>query len=406
VLAYVLPVALAAPLWAGREHSLLWRHWYQDLGSGVGMAVGIVGLWGMLVVNNYGMDYALAYLAGAAPASSQLWPQTWPRYAYLLLLVPMLLPWAAWPLVYQRFLQALRHQHTGIGAGFVLWWVVPALVLLTLTTVPQPQWLVPLLPAGAMIIAYPLLNEELVDHTEGRLLISLIPPLVIGGLVLASVAPLLSGAWVGLVGADYILYAGIAAAGIGILVALLPRIPWALRTVLVVVGLLMTAAPVLPTIPALSPTLAHIPFWVGIVIAVIAIGSAWAPHLHFHARILKIGALNTVLALTLIAGAGVRLIPSSVIDGPAALLSAARARGEPIAHIGAYDGRYTFAARLQRPVAELEPEQAVQWAARHPDGLVVADSTPLDSPLPPEFQARSVHGAVRVWRANTLTSLR
>jgi 4-amino-4-deoxy-L-arabinose transferase-like glycosyltransferase len=404
-LVYVLPVALAGPLWAGREHALLWRHWYLDLGSGAGLALGVVVLWGMLVVNAYGMDYALAYLAGALPVSSAFWPQHWPRYTYLLLPLPLLLPWAAWPLVYQRLWHALR-QHPGIGAGFVLWWVLPALVLLMLITVPQPQWLVPLMPAGAMIIAYPLLNEELFDHTEGRLLLSLIPPLVIGGFVVASAAPLLSGAWVGLVGADHILYAGLAAAGIGVLAALLPRLSWPLRTVLVVAGLLTAAVSVLPTIPVVSTALSQVPPWAGIVAAVVAVVSAWTPQLSFHVRIIKIGALNLVLALALLAGAGVRLFPSSVLDGPAALLSAAQARGEPIAHVGTYDGRYSFAARLQKPVVELGPGQVAQWAARHPGGVVVADTIPLDPPAAPAFEARSLRGQVRVWRANTLASFR
>jgi 4-amino-4-deoxy-L-arabinose transferase-like glycosyltransferase len=53
------------------------------------------------------------------------------------------------------------------------------------------------------------------------------------------------------------------------------------------------------------------------------------------------------------------------------------ARDVPIAWIGPYYGQFNFLARLQRPVAVLdprEPEEILGWIASHPDGEVVTTS--------------------------------
>ena len=52
----------------------------------------------------------------------------------------------------------------------------------------------------------------------------------------------------------------------------------------------------------------------------------------------------------------------------------------PIAVAGSYAGEYGYAARLSRPVAVIEPEQAAAWLGAHPDGVLVA-SYRTDPPM-------------------------
>ncbi len=402
-LAYVLPVGLLAPLWAGREHALRWRHWYMDFGSGLGVALGVVVLWGMVVSIEYGQDYALAYFVGALPTDSALYPQDLPPYAYLALLLPLLLPWSVWPLVYHR-LWEIRGRRPGVGTSFVFCWVAPALLLLALFTAPQPQWLLPLLPAAAMAVTYLLINEELFDHGEDRFLVSLTPPLVVGGLVLATLAPVLSGRWVTLVGADYLFYVGLAASGVGVLTAVLPRLGWAARLVLMVSGLAMAAIHVLPPIDGVPPLLMRVPIWFGIAVIAVTLATAWTPRFHFYGRVVKIAVLNAALALALLTVADRRFFPVAAVDGPAELMVQAQARGSAIGHVGDYDGRYTYTARLLQPMDIVSPQQVGAWAAAHPDGLIVADTTPWNSPFSPLFESESIRDHVRVWSTNTLIS--
>jgi 4-amino-4-deoxy-L-arabinose transferase-like glycosyltransferase len=402
-LVYVLPPALLAPLWAGREHALRWQHWYQDLASGVGVALGVVLLWGMFVVNEYGQEYAFAYLYGALPVASALYPRDLPPYAYLLMLFPLLLPWAAWPLPWLRLWQ-LHRERPGTGTVFILSWVVPALLLLALVADPQPQFLLPLLPAGAMVITYLLLNEELFDQGEDRILVSLAPPLILGGLMLASLAPLLSGAWVTDLGASNLLYLGATAAAGGLLVIVLPRLGMVPRLLLMLVGIFLLAIPILPPIDGIPAGLRELPIWVGAVIAVLGLASGFVPRFHFYGRVVKIAAINVAFAMALLAVADLRLFPSQAMDAPARLLSRTEAEGRPIAHIGDYDGRYTFAARLKSPIEVLTPDQISAWAASHPRGLVVADSFPWETAVSPQLERKTLLDTVRIWSADTLLS--
>ena len=49
----------------------------------------------------------------------------------------------------------------------------------------------------------------------------------------------------------------------------------------------------------------------------------------------------------------------------------AHALGRPAAYVGHYQGEFGFVGRLAEPMAVLRPAEAVDWARRHPDGLVV-----------------------------------
>jgi 4-amino-4-deoxy-L-arabinose transferase-like glycosyltransferase len=96
-LLYTLPVALAGPLWAGREHALRWRNWYLDIATGLVVGVGLVAMWGLVVSIEYGVGYALDHLVGVLPEELNLFARNQPMYWYAVLLPVAIMPWTVCP---------------------------------------------------------------------------------------------------------------------------------------------------------------------------------------------------------------------------------------------------------------------------------------------------------------------
>jgi hypothetical protein len=86
-------------------------------------------------------------------------------------------------------------------------------------------------------------------------------------------------------------------------------------------------------------------------------------------------------------------------------LAMIEARSRPIAHLGKYHGQFHFAGRLVRPLTVLGTSEVGPWAARHPDGVVVAYSR--GEPIPgAQFSQRMRGRFVSVLPARTAASMR
>ncbi|HET6631723.1 MAG TPA: glycosyltransferase family 39 protein [Rhodanobacteraceae bacterium] len=94
---------------------------------------------------------------------------------------------------------------------------------------------------------------------------------------------------------------------------------------------------------------------------------------------------------------------------PAArLLGRADAAGQAIVDLGPYAGQYHFLGRLRHPIKRIRPDQLADWAARHPQGLVLTSPETL---RPADLHyAQLVHpfrsSWVVIWRARVLVTLR
>ena len=118
--------------------------------------------------------------------------------------------------------------------------------------------------------------------------------------------------------------------------------------------------------PAGAPDwLAAVPAWTGWAIIALALAALAINRLPALAAL----AVGTVI----IAHLGLRMAARPYYDlaPTAAALGPIDAQGRPIAWIGEYHGQLNFLARLRRPVAELAPEQALDWAAAHRDGVLL-----------------------------------
>lgn len=110
--------------------------------------------------------------------------------------------------------------------------------------------------------------------------------------------------------------------------------------------------------------------WWGI--AVVALGIAMLFALRWLRNPLWPALVTLVLALVfklaLIQGPGIRYDVRAV----AAQVHAAQERGQPIVHLGWHHGVYEFAGRLTQPLPVIPIEKLPQWAAEHPNGLVMS----------------------------------
>jgi len=347
ILLHVLPAAAAAPWWAPQLRGRLGR-WYLDLLYGVLLGAAIALAWAL----------PAGYAGGEAYRNAIFWGQTAGRVAesfahrapwwyYLPLLPAILFPWLVWPRLWQGLLR-LRREPDPVGVKFLLAWLLLTLVGFSLVSGKQVKYLVPMLPAFALLAGDALARMR---------------------------AP--SRAW------EMVLPAG----GFAGLAAVLA---W------------MRAHPDLLRLPDWAGTL---PLWPIALLACVApvmlvLGRMETPK--------QIRALSfAVLYGAAVLGAG--LLPAFVpyVDpGPVAReLAALQARKVPLAHLGKYHATYNFAGRLREPIEILDPGEVRGWVAAHPQGRILTVEKQRNE-SGPDSQARFRGAWVQLWKGEALLTAR
>ncbi len=405
-LLYTMPVALLGPIWAGREHALRWDSWYIDMATGLIVGIGLVGLWGLVIMIEVeqGVVIAMDHLIGALPAEISMFPQNQPTYWYLILLPAALLPWMAWPLIYSRIWQ-ITSKPVALGLIFCLVWVVPVLLVLSMLGPRQPQFLLPLLPAFALMIAYLLFNEELVDHGEDRFSMSLIFPMILLGIALA-VAPMLGQEpWVPAILKTISPLVGASIVVIGVLVIGLPASGLIGRNILIGVGLFLIVIRFFPRLEMLPTMLWEIPIYVGIGIGLLGLALIRLPAFTLDQRIIRNAMFSMVTVTGLMAWMNFNDNSGSEIKRSAQYLAVLEQRQIPVAHMGEYQGQFHYYGRLDQSITSLSPTTLGKWLAQNPRGVVITYANgwqPVATASAPEHSA-SYHGTeLRIWKASAL----
>ncbi len=155
VLLHVLPVALSMPLWGAPETRPPLRAWYGRVGLAVLIAFGLVMLWlGPALVfggPEYRYDVLWRQSAGRVVESFAHVEPFWFYFA----LVPVYL----WPWGWSRVGLAAfspRRLWAGEGERFVTIWLVSVLLAFSAVSGKLPHYLVPEMPAAALLLAYAL----------------------------------------------------------------------------------------------------------------------------------------------------------------------------------------------------------------------------------------------------------
>jgi 4-amino-4-deoxy-L-arabinose transferase-like glycosyltransferase len=150
ILLHLLPVALLAPWWR-QAAEFSWRHWYYGIGAAVLIGAGIALCWAIPAGIAGGEAYRKAIFLGQTSGRLvESFAHRLPWWWYLEMLPLLLLPWLLWKPVWTG-LRKLNLNDTGMR--FCLAWAVPVFIAFSLVSGKRIHYLLPLLPALALILA-------------------------------------------------------------------------------------------------------------------------------------------------------------------------------------------------------------------------------------------------------------
>ena len=347
ILLHVLPVAVVAPWWAADLRGRLGR-WYLDLLLGVLLGAAIALAWALPAAYFGGEEYRRAIFWGQTAgrvAESFAHRAAW--WYYLPLLPLILFPWLVWPRFWKGLFEIASEQKKD-GVKFLAAWLILTLIGFSLVSGKQAKYLVPFLPAFALLAGHALTRA-----TTAVRWWEMLPP-VIGFLAFP------------------------------VFLGILRSRPEAMR---------------------LPEWAGEIPLWpiAGLALAAPALLFFCRKQTAIQVHVLAFAMLATVAVI------GVGVIPAFVPysdAGPTARhLAALQEAKVPLAHLGKYHAQYNFAGRLRAPIEILDPPEAKNWVAAHPAGQIIMIERSRHGEkgnAAPEYQAPFRGAWVQVWRGAAL----
>lgn len=149
ILLYLLPPAMLAPWW-GQGQSGSWPRWYASLALAVAGGIMLALCWAIPAARAGGTDYGHAILfSQTAGRLVRSFAHERPWFWYVLWLPLLLFPWIFWGPVWR----GERRVEFDAGIRFCLSAVIPSFVLLCCISGKQVHYLLPLLPAVALLMA-------------------------------------------------------------------------------------------------------------------------------------------------------------------------------------------------------------------------------------------------------------
>jgi 4-amino-4-deoxy-L-arabinose transferase-like glycosyltransferase len=343
VLLHVLPAAVAAPWWAPQLKGRLGR-WYLDLSLGVLLGAVIALAWVLPAAVLGGEEYRRAILWGqTAGRVAESFAHRAPWWYYLPLLPLILFPWFVWPRFW-RGLFELKSEPEKPGVKFLAAWLILTLVGFSLVSGKQAKYLVPMLPAFALLAGCALSRVAAPQRWW-----EFLPP--VAGFLAAPA---------------YLAY--------------LRSRPEAMK---------------------LPEWAAQVPLWP---IAVLALAPLLLLFFFRKPAAVQARALAfAMLAAFAVVGAGVipAFVPYSDPLPAARHLAALQEAKVPLAHLGKYHAQYNFAGRLRVPIEILDPPELRGWVAAHPAGQVMTVERERAG-SGPEYQAPFRGAWLQLWRGEAL----
>ncbi|MBI2587099.1 MAG: glycosyltransferase family 39 protein [Rhodospirillales bacterium] len=359
ILVHVLPAAVAAPWWAGRLDGLTTPVRFGGrwaIGVAAAVAIGaVIGLaWAVPAASAGGAEYRDAILWGqSAGRMVDSFAHAEPWWLYVVVLPALLLPWTVWPPAWRAVRRLGQHRSDG-GVRLCAVWFVAAMLIFSAISGKQFHYLLPELPALALLLARMLAAEADAPLRPG----DAIPPALLVALAGAAVVAL----------------------------------PVAVSTV--------------TAIKAEAPWLDHLAAGWGV--ALIAAGAAIVA-----ARRLALAARLSMLAAT----AAVAVVAAHLALKPvlaafydlrplAGRLAEWEAQGIALANFGKYHGQYHFLGRLKKPIAVVGVAASDErdFLAAHPTGRIVAyhDTLPERGGAKPVAVFRFRSRVIAVWDVATV----
>jgi 4-amino-4-deoxy-L-arabinose transferase-like glycosyltransferase len=347
ILLHVLPTAVVAPWWAPEVKQRLGR-WYLDLLLGVLLGAAIALAWAVPAAIYGGEVYRNAIFWGqTAGRVSESFAHRAPLWYYLPLLPLLLFPWLVWP----RFWVGVKEVWKENSSKFLIAWLVLTVIGFSLVSGKQGKYLVPMLPAFALLAG---ISISRIKTNPGAW--EILPPML-GFLALPAAL-----AWLRLR-------------------------PEAIR---------------------LPEWIGEIPLWPIVLLAMTApalvLVSLQGTRLQM--RALSFAVLGAFAVL--LAGVVPAFAPYADPGPTARTLAKLQDAKTPIAHLGKYHATYNFSGRLRAPVAILGHDELAAWVGRNPGGRVLTvERTRAAQGGPdggPEIQWAYRGAWLQLWRGETLVS--
>jgi len=316
ILVYVLPAALFAPWWMTADRPRSWRTWYVGTFGALALGAAIGLGWALPAAAAGGEDYAAHILWGqTAGRMVDAFDHGRPVWWYLPLLPLLLFPWSFWLPVWSGIRERWREKWDS-GDRLALCWLLAGIGILSLISGKQIHYIMPLLPAFALLISR-VLPE--MDARPPRRLWYALP--VIPGLLLG----------IGMIAAPY-------------------AADW-------------------KDLPEWVAQLAPMSGGVTVIATVLVLVAArWLP------ASLWPGALTLILVLTSHFGILRAMGPYYEVAGIGELIGRAQRAGKTIAFDGKYRGEFNFVGRLEQPILEIGRYTGRTWLVEHPEALLVKRS--------------------------------
>jgi 4-amino-4-deoxy-L-arabinose transferase-like glycosyltransferase len=311
ILLHLLPTALLVFVWS-QSSRMRKKVWYGSLVLAI-LAGALIGLaWAIPAALSGGDDYA----------SAILWHQTADRtvntkiharsFSWYFPFVPlMIFPWLTWPRLWQNLRLASLKQDNGLR--FCLVWLLSTLLIFSALPSKQIHYLIPILPAFALICARILCHLDEQRNIKPELMPALFMALI------------------------------------GIFLVLLPQVP----------GL-----------SKLNWVQLVEPYW-GAGVSIIALSLAG---LVVHFRKLSVMSLTTALVGSVFIGFIFFFQYTGLQYNlrPAALMIKSYNEQQiPTAFVGDYQGQFHFLGRLTQPLQVITLNDTSAWAEQHPNGYLI-----------------------------------
>ncbi len=350
ILLHVLPVALAAPLWAkpfGWTGG--WGRWYGGVGAAVLVGAGIGLAWALPAAAAGGEVYSNAILWGqSAGRMVDSFAHGRPFWWFAAILPVMILPWLIWPPIWRAVRAEWRHMKAEGGTRLCFIWFVVAFLGFSAISGKQPHYLLPEFPALALLASRALVGAQgpsgafwrPIDRSLPAMFFLLVAVLIAGALHFD-----LKPSWATSVG-DAQLWPLAVMAGAALVFARVPQDGMVVRTVLV---------------GALS--------------------------------VMMIGVIHLTLRPLMTESHDFRPFSQA--------LKKFEDQGVDFVTFGKYHGQFHFLGRLRRPIEVVDgPMELDAWLANHPKAMIIALHDGLPAGAAPEARTRFRSRLIGVWRSN------
>ena len=343
ILLQVLPVVLLAPLWRRDTAPRFWWSWYAGAAASVTIGAVIALGWALPAAGAGGDAYREAILWGqTANRLVRSFAHAHPMWWYLPWLPVLFAPWILLP----RLWSALRYSRPWRDEGLrlCLVWLAGAFLLMSLVSGKQVKYLLPLLPAFALLLARVTSMADRDDRYSR---------------------------------------------------------PWLPAAALLVCGGLFM---VLPRTLDQAPWIQNVqPLWGGLLVAA-AISMVILRPVPMTQYPLRMTLFSVFVTGVIYAGIFRTAAPAYDMQAVSRVLAAAQADGRSVASVAQYHGQFGFPGRLQQALVQLDGGGALAWAAEHPDDLLVVIGGKTTEEYPKAvFTQPYRSGYLAVWNGRTVT---